>query len=172
MKKSFARLGIVFSLLFGLVCACSDLRFQSPESIAAIDGVTVSTLAETEADRLPTISKLPVQDCTQTEASKTCIIEPNQALKWGWGLCANSHVMRRFNVLFAQVKLMVDNVRIPDDLIFQRDETYERTEMAYCHVWLIKLDSWQKGSIIQLENSGKTSPFSVQNNNTFVMQVK
>ncbi len=171
IRKSIAHLLATLCLLCILISACNNRASQPAGSVSEINGVTVSKLNETEVDQLLTVSKLPAQDCTQTSTSKICTIEPSQVLKWGWGLCANDAATLRSKVSQTQVELIVDSVRILKDMIYQRDEIYDRQENAYCHVWLIKLNRWQSGSTVKLENKATTSVFDTQRN-IFVMNVK
>lgn len=154
-------------------CGNSSLPFAPlpAGNVADILNVRVSTPNETEIDELPTISQLPVSTCTRTAEKTTCTISADQPIKWGWGFCDNDAAALRVAVPNAQVILLVDNVRIPGDLIYQRDEVYDRQEHRYCHTWFIKLDNWVGGSSVRLQNRAQAGDVLPQVN-TFVVDVE
>jgi len=167
-----------FILLFGfylVFTACNNssapLLTQPLGDVSDITNVTVSKLGESEIDQLTTVSKLPVDACNETDKNIACSIIASQILKWGWGFCENDEATLHAKVPKVQVELIVDGIRIPDDLIYQRDETYNRQQLAYCHTWSIKLSNWESGSTVRLENRNNLSPL-VPQYNIFVLNVE
>jgi tetratricopeptide (TPR) repeat protein len=148
-----------------------QLDDQFTNDITQVKNVTVSIPDEVEIDQLLSISALPDEDCTVTKEDKACSISPNQAIKWGWGFCENDATTLHSKVSTAQVDLIVDNVRIPHNLIYQQEKTYNRQQNAYCHIWLIKLSDWQSGSTVRLENRARISIFDTHKN-IFLMNVQ
>jgi hypothetical protein len=163
----------ILCLLLIAVTACSSQtsQLEPTGNISDIKNVTISKPEKTEIDILPTISKLPADSCTTTDEGKTCSINRDQAIKWGWGFCENDETTLRSNAPTAQVELLVNNIRIPDNLIYQRDETYNRQQNAYCHTWFVKFNEWQSGSTVRLENKTKAGSLGTQHN-VFVINVK
>jgi hypothetical protein len=71
----------------------------------------------------------------------------------------------------ALVELLVDGEQIPDDLVYQQDETYERQQNAYCHTWTIKLSNWSSGVRVRLENRARAGSLPAQHN-VFLIEVQ
>ncbi|OGF57549.1 MAG: hypothetical protein A2Z21_05820 [Candidatus Fraserbacteria bacterium RBG_16_55_9] len=141
------------------------------DDTAQISGVAVARLTDSEVDRLPTLSKLSAEACSETTKGKSCLISRDVDLKWGWGFCDNDAESLQSGVRAARVELIVDDVRIPSDLIYERDETYDRVQNAFCHVWLVKLTEWESGATVRLENWA-TTPSLGEQDNLFVVNVK
>jgi hypothetical protein len=165
-------------MLFGLclvVSGCnkstSPLPTQPVGEFSDIKNVTVSRPNEVDIDQLTSINKLPGEACTINDEAKVCSISTSQIIKWGWGICVNDEASLRAVIPNAQVELIVNGIRIPDYIIYQRDETNDRPKNPYCHTWSIKLENWQNGSTVRLENWAFTSQLGPQNN-VFVLNVK
>ena len=74
-------------------------------------------------------------------------------------------------VLGGGVGLIIDKLAIPDSLIYQRNETYQREQQPYCHVWTVKLSNWRPNTTVTLANRNSVPDLSAQQN-TFTIQVK
>ena len=159
------------SFLAACIPSQSPLPTLPVGNVSDIINVTVSTPDSFEIDQLPTLSKLPDDACTKTKEGKNCTIDANQAIKWGWGFCKNSESALQSAVAKAEVQLVVDDVRIPPDLIYQRDEVYDRKSVSYCHTWFIKLSDWQRGSTVRLENRNVANVLGSRTN-VFIINVK
>lgn len=139
--------------------------------VSTIRDVMIAKPDPSEMDHLTTISTLPAETCTQNKDGKVCSIDSGQEIKWGWGFCEDDEATLQSEVPDAQVELIVDGVKIPSSLIYQRDEVYERPRSGYCHTWSIKLSNWQAGSSVRLENRATAGSLRPQSN-VFVMNVQ
>lgn len=166
--------GVIFgglTFLFLAAYLLPQASFHPIGNIESIKNVTVSKPADSEMNSLLTISKLPAENCYQDGSKKTCTIDPEQAIKWGWGFCENDKKTLAYKTANTQIELVVDNVRLPEEVIFERDETYDRNENSYCHTWFTKLSNWQQKQTIRLENKAVILGLPTANN-VFVMHVK
>jgi hypothetical protein len=119
------------------------------------------------------ISQLPEGTCVAANEGNVCSLPPAQIIKWGWGFCAENIESLENLLTNAQVELWVNNTLVPDVLIYQRNEIYEREENSHCHTWNIKLSNWQSGSSVRLENKANVpgADFGLQNN-IFIINVQ
>ena len=153
-RKWFTKSAIVLCgvVLLGIVV----LPSQPVGNVSDITGVTVSKLTDTESNQLPRFSDLSPESCGEKTSEGTpCTIKADQVVQWGWGLCEPSETLLHLKAAIAHVELIVDNVRLPDELIYQHDVTIKDRPNPYCHGWMIKLTQWQSGHTIRLENRAK-----------------
>jgi hypothetical protein len=164
--------------LFATIVACGNASQNNAQYLATTSAtsaetqnVVVSKPSKQEMDELLTLSKLPTESCSDTQQGKTCLIQADQAIKWGWGFCKNEPSALNTALSKVEVGLFVDGEKIPENLIYQRDEEYDRSTNAYCHVWIVKLSNWRSGASIKLENRAVASILDTDRNE-FLIKVE
>jgi len=160
-----------------LACGSTGQISSTPMVVTASVGippsqnVVVSKPTDQEMEDLLTLSRLPAGSCSEMQDEKTCSIAMGQAIKWGWGFCEDDPETLEAKLSTARVELLVDGSDVPEALIYQRDEVYDRSENAYCHVWMVKLSNWRSGATVRLENRASFSSLD-STSNVFVIQVE
>ena len=146
-------------VVLSLPVACSNQAIRGRQEATDFQSknVVVSKLAGSEVDQLPTIFRLPEHSCLINNGDAMCSINPNQPIRWGWGFCRHDRETLSTDMPRTQVDLFVEQIRVPDALVYQRDETYNRERFGYCHTWLIKLSDWKRGTTIRLQSKFKTA---------------
>ena len=168
-RKRLTKSAIVLCVV--VLCGIVVLPSQPVGNVSNIKSVTISKLTETEANQLPRFSDLSPETCGEKSSEGTpCTIKADQVIRWGWGLCEPNEMFMHFKAAIAQVELIVDNVRLPDELIYQYDVTIKDRPNPYCHGWMIKLTQWQSGNTIRLENRAKL--IFPKFNNVFLISVQ
>jgi hypothetical protein len=168
---------ISFFLVTFILAACINTPAAPLTQVAtatspdAFVNVMISKPTDKEMETLPTISRLTPTLCTGSDSTKVCTFSSDQAIKWGWGFCENDAEKLHQSVSFAKVDLIIDELAIPDSLIYQRNETYKREQQPYCHVWIVKLSNWRPSTTITLTNRNSILDHSAQQN-TFTIEVK
>lgn len=152
--KLITNIAVALCLFCMQIAACSNQHLRShPEGgDQEVNGVVVSKLTKSEVDSLPFLTNVPGGSCTRTPERMICSINPDEAINWGAGFCVDNPATLHSAVSFTKVELIVNNNRISESLIFQRNETYLRQRLGYCHVWLVKLSNWRSRRKVTLES--------------------